>query len=696
MANYTVDEFIIQLGFNENVSKNLQKLESRTLKVAERIEKNLNRAFTPKGNFNSVIQSANNASKQINRAFSKSMSFDEAGKSSVKSVENAAKASAKRIKDMYQDAYGAKGKGRLSPPAGKPITGKGSDLTASNSIRSLANTQFYSNLTRRLESMGSTGQARAMKLRQQIHGLRDDALANPSASLNQFRLALRAATDSASKWASQNRKQVSNADGLSSSFSRLVSVSAALYGTFEAVRKVVETGVAREGVNLSAEAVFKGQAGDAKTFAAQFSDQIGQGVTETLKQYTGFAAGAQNSLGYQGTQDFYKNAAVFGRIRGLDAEQLKGIMTAFTQMASKGRVQAEELRGQLGDRLPGAEQMFADALGVNTQQLDKLMQNGKLLSKDVLPRVSAQMKKMADEAGGLDRVSQMAVTGIGRVKAAMENDLNRAFTSSEKGLGQFNASVANMLNDASPIAEALGHILGKVAAMTSGAVDSVDEWSRKLSALILRTSAWYDDLSDGQKKLVDSAEQFATGAAGVLVLVKSIAGVANKLKWLSALLGGGGAEAGAAAGAGGLLKGASRLAGPVGVALVAHDAVDASGVEQKYPTALGVDNPIAKALNWLTDPKTLGAQDGDSVTNSPFTRAMGSLGDWLQGNNALNGQANTFAVPSVYNPAQTTIRNDQRINISVNMDSQKIGTFQTQVLTGGFEDLNINAEHLGD
>jgi hypothetical protein len=149
MANYTVDEFIIQLGFNENVSKNLQRLESRTLKVAERIEK-INRAFTPKGNFNSVIQSANNASKQINRAFSKSMNFDEAGKSSVKSVENAAKASAKRIKDMYQDAYGAKGKGRSNPPAGKP-QGRGSDLTASNSIRSLANTQFYSNLTRRLK-----------------------------------------------------------------------------------------------------------------------------------------------------------------------------------------------------------------------------------------------------------------------------------------------------------------------------------------------------------------------------------------------------------------------------------------------------------------------------------------------------------------------------------------------------------------
>ncbi|HED2214286.1 TPA: tape measure protein [Klebsiella pneumoniae] len=695
MANYTVDEFIIQLGFNENVSKNLQKLESRTLKVAERIESRLNKAFTPKGNFNSVIQSANIASKNINKAFSKSMNFDEAGKSSVKSVENAAKASAKRIKDMYQDAYGAKGKGRSNPAAAKP-QGRGSDSTAANSIRSLADTKFYSNLTRRLESMGSTGQTRAMKLRQQIHGLRDDALANPSASLNQFRLALRAATDSASKWASQNRKQVSNADGLSSSFGRLVSVSAALYGTFEAVRKVVETGVAREGVNLSAEAVFKGQSKDAKTFAAQFSDQIGQGVTETLKQYTGFAAGAQNSLGYQGTQDFYKNAAVFGRIRGLDAEQLKGIMTAFTQMASKGRVQAEELRGQLGDRLPGAEQMFADALGVNTQQLDKLMQNGKLLSKDVLPRVSAQMKKMADEAGGLDRVSQMAVTGIGRVKVAMENDLNKAFTSSEKGLGQFNASVANMLNDASPIAEALGHILGKVASMTSGAVDHVDEWSRKLSALILRTSAWYDDLSDGQKKLVDSAEQFAIGAAGVLVLVKSIASVANKLQWISKLLGGGessGDAAGTAGRTGGRLLG--KLAAPLMLYQAAEDAplVQVHRGDADARARLEANNysdPQARMQDALkAQPGLLDAWDEISVWAS-------KAGDWLQGNNALNGQTNTFAVPSMYNPAQTVLKNDQRINISVNMDGKQIGNYQTQVLTGGFEDLNINAEHLGD
>lgn len=49
MANYTVDEFIIQLGFNENVSKNLQRLESRTLKVAERIYLQPTSAFGTQG-----------------------------------------------------------------------------------------------------------------------------------------------------------------------------------------------------------------------------------------------------------------------------------------------------------------------------------------------------------------------------------------------------------------------------------------------------------------------------------------------------------------------------------------------------------------------------------------------------------------------------------------------------------------------
>ena len=47
-------------------------------------------------------------------------------------------------------------------------------------------------------------------------------------------------------------------------------------------------------------------------------------------------------------------------------------------MISKGKVQAEELRGQLGERLPSAFQLAAKAMGMTTAQLDKFMADGKL------------------------------------------------------------------------------------------------------------------------------------------------------------------------------------------------------------------------------------------------------------------------------------------------------------------------------
>ena len=45
MSKFTVDSFIVELGFNENVIKGLQRVEKAALQSAQRIERNLNRAF---------------------------------------------------------------------------------------------------------------------------------------------------------------------------------------------------------------------------------------------------------------------------------------------------------------------------------------------------------------------------------------------------------------------------------------------------------------------------------------------------------------------------------------------------------------------------------------------------------------------------------------------------------------------------
>jgi tape measure domain-containing protein len=54
------------------------------------------------------------------------------------------------------------------------------------------------------------------------------------------------------------------------------------------------------------------------------------------------------------------------------------VFLAFTEMLSKGEVQSTQLRKQLGTDLPGAVQLFADALGVSTEKLDGLMKRGEI------------------------------------------------------------------------------------------------------------------------------------------------------------------------------------------------------------------------------------------------------------------------------------------------------------------------------
>ena len=77
---------------------------------------------------------------------------------------------------------------------------------------------------------------------------------------------------------------------------------------------------------------------------------------------------------------------------GVDKETQAGIMKALTQMFAKGKVQAEELRGQLGDRMPQAVSLFTKALGVTSAEFEKMLKDGKVTS-DVILQAGQQIEK---------------------------------------------------------------------------------------------------------------------------------------------------------------------------------------------------------------------------------------------------------------------------------------------------------------
>ena len=67
---------------------------------------------------------------------------------------------------------------------------------------------------------------------------------------------------------------------------------------------------------------------------------------------------------------------------GGSLENLDSALLATAQVFSKGKVSAEELRGQIGERLPGAFTIFAESIGKTPQQLDKALQEGQVSLTD--------------------------------------------------------------------------------------------------------------------------------------------------------------------------------------------------------------------------------------------------------------------------------------------------------------------------
>jgi tape measure domain-containing protein len=92
------------------------------------------------------------------------------------------------------------------------------------------------------------------------------------------------------------------------------------------------------------------------------------------------------------TLRIYESVGAAAGAMGVNAEAQKGIYLALGQIASKGTVSAEELRGQIGERLPGAFGIAAKAMNMTEQELGKMMQRGELLSKDFLPKFATELQ----------------------------------------------------------------------------------------------------------------------------------------------------------------------------------------------------------------------------------------------------------------------------------------------------------------
>ena len=172
--------------------------------------------------------------------------------------------------------------------------------------------------------------------------------------------------------------------------------AASLIAVGYAAKEMIDASLKMEQITSSLKAVTGSSQGAAVAFdyVRSESQRLGLNLESTGLAYAKFAAATKNTtLEGEGARKVFSGVSEAVTALKLPGESANGIFLALSQMMSKGKISAEELSGQLGERLPGAVKLTADAMGLTTQELLKQMQEGKLMSADVLPKLAEQLHK---------------------------------------------------------------------------------------------------------------------------------------------------------------------------------------------------------------------------------------------------------------------------------------------------------------
>lgn len=128
-------------------------------------------------------------------------------------------------------------------------------------------------------------------------------------------------------------------------------------------------------------------------FVRETANKLGLEFTNTANGYAQLSAATKDlNITNEQTQQIFTGVASAAAAMGLSADDTSGVILALSQIAGKGKVSMEELRGQLGERLTPAMSIAAKSMGVTTAELEKMVEKG-LSAEEFLPKFGAALEE---------------------------------------------------------------------------------------------------------------------------------------------------------------------------------------------------------------------------------------------------------------------------------------------------------------
>lgn len=222
---------------------------------------------------------------------------------------------------------------------------------------------------------------------------------------------------------------------------KLMSALGPLAGAL-AVNEIVETAVAWDGYEKALKAV-TGTTDGARAemdYIWKVADNLGASVDALAPAWIIFSANAKaTGFSLSDTRNLFEAVTSACMVLGLSTEDTSRVFYGFNNILSKGSIQSEEVKLQIGEKLPGALSIFARAAGFSESAFMKLMEQGKV-GLDILPKVTEELRKTF----AIDEDAESAQQAINRFNNAitkMQNEIADAgildlFVSAMKALGE--------------------------------------------------------------------------------------------------------------------------------------------------------------------------------------------------------------------------------------------------------------------
>lgn len=134
---------------------------------------------------------------------------------------------------------------------------------------------------------------------------------------------------------------------------------------------------------------------DNQKYLISVSKKYGTNVNDLSAAYAKFTASAKLAgMPLSVQKSLFESVSRATAAFALNSEDTNSVFLALSQMMGKGKIQAQELRLQMGEKLPVALQAMAKAAGVSVGELDNMMQKGELLSGKVLPNFGKALDEL--------------------------------------------------------------------------------------------------------------------------------------------------------------------------------------------------------------------------------------------------------------------------------------------------------------